>query len=165
MIQLPGTRPMLDPADFMGLQDRIKGEGPWPGPLAHQGGDGLGLRGLGGAFWGRGLRSRDRSEMFSLPTEAPRQRKRLTELLLWTATEEPGEEEAARRVLASRTWGLRFFRSPQQVLASPDGRRVAGIRLAVTRLEVSLMLPRDAPFSRPPRPSPVLPTLSSTGCW
>ncbi|EFB25601.1 hypothetical protein PANDA_008542, partial [Ailuropoda melanoleuca] len=92
MIQLPGTRPiMLDPADFLGLQDRIK--------------------------------------------EAPRQRKRLTELLLWTATEEPGEEEAARRVLASRTWGLRFFRSPQQVLASPDGRRVAGIRLAVTRLE------------------------------
>ncbi|XP_034496818.1 NADPH:adrenodoxin oxidoreductase, mitochondrial isoform X1 [Ailuropoda melanoleuca] len=108
MIQLPGTRPMLDPADFLGLQDRIKGEGPWPGPLAHQGGDGL---------------------------EAPRQRKRLTELLLWTATEEPGVEEAARRVLASRTWGLRFFRSPQQVLASPDGRRVAGIRLAVTRLE------------------------------
>lgn len=28
MIQLPGTRPMLDPADFLGLQDRIKGEGP-----------------------------------------------------------------------------------------------------------------------------------------
>lgn len=32
MIQLPGTRPILDPADFLGLQDRIKGEGPWPGP-------------------------------------------------------------------------------------------------------------------------------------
>lgn len=27
MIQLPGTRPLLDPADFLGLQDRIKGEG------------------------------------------------------------------------------------------------------------------------------------------
>lgn len=91
MIQLPGTRPILDPADFLGLQDRIK--------------------------------------------ELPRQRKRLTELLLRTATEKPGVEEAARQALASHTWGLRFFRSPQQVLPSPDGRRVAGIRLAVTRLE------------------------------
>lgn len=91
MIQLPGTRPILDPADFLGLQDRIK--------------------------------------------EVPRPRKRLTELLLRTATEKPGAEEAARQASASRTWGLRFFRSPQQVLPSPDGRQVAGIRLAVTRLE------------------------------
>lgn len=28
MIQLPGTRPILDPADFLGVQDRIKGEEP-----------------------------------------------------------------------------------------------------------------------------------------
>uniref|UniRef100_A0A8C8YIG6 NADPH:adrenodoxin oxidoreductase, mitochondrial n=1 Tax=Prolemur simus TaxID=1328070 RepID=A0A8C8YIG6_PROSS len=65
----------------------------------------------------------------------PRPRKRLTELLLQTATEKPRVEEAARLASASRAWGLRFFRSPQQVLPSPDGRRVAGIRLAVTRLE------------------------------
>ncbi|XP_068833129.1 NADPH:adrenodoxin oxidoreductase, mitochondrial isoform X3 [Capricornis sumatraensis] len=91
MIQLPGTRPMLDPVDFLCLQDRIK--------------------------------------------EAARPRKRLMELLLRTATEKPGVEEAARRASASRAWGLRFFRSPQQVLPSPDGWRVAGIRLAVTRLE------------------------------
>ncbi|XP_008071530.1 NADPH:adrenodoxin oxidoreductase, mitochondrial isoform X2 [Carlito syrichta] len=91
MIQLPGTRPILDPADFLGLQDRIK--------------------------------------------EVPRPRKRLTELLLRTATEQPGMEEAARQTSASRAWGLRFFRSPQQVLPSPEGRRAAGIRLAVTRLE------------------------------
>lgn len=32
MIQLPGTRPILDPSDFLGLQDRIKGEGPSPAP-------------------------------------------------------------------------------------------------------------------------------------
>ncbi|XP_032473325.1 NADPH:adrenodoxin oxidoreductase, mitochondrial isoform X9 [Phocoena sinus] len=108
MIQLPGTRPILDPADFLGLQDRIKGEGPWPGPPAHQGGDGL---------------------------EVPRPRKRLMELLLRAAMEKPGVAEAARRASASRAWGLRFFRSPQQVLPSPDGRRAAGIRLAVTRLE------------------------------
>ncbi|XP_036755877.2 NADPH:adrenodoxin oxidoreductase, mitochondrial isoform X3 [Manis pentadactyla] len=91
MIQLPGTRPILDPADFLGLQDRIK--------------------------------------------DLPRPRKRLTELLLRTAVEKPGVEEAAHQALAPHSWGLRFFRSPQQVLPSPDGRRAAGIRLAVTRLE------------------------------
>uniref|UniRef100_A0A2K6D1Q2 NADPH:adrenodoxin oxidoreductase, mitochondrial n=1 Tax=Macaca nemestrina TaxID=9545 RepID=A0A2K6D1Q2_MACNE len=67
--------------------------------------------------------------------KVPRPRKRLTELLLRTATEKPGPEEAARWASASRAWGLRFFRSPQQVLPSPDGRRAAGVRLAVTRLE------------------------------
>lgn len=78
-------------------------------------------------------------------TEAARPRKRLMELLLRTATEKPGVEEAARRASASRAWGLRFFRSPQQVLPSPDGRRASGIRLAVTRLEVSLLLTKDTP--------------------
>ncbi|GAB1297045.1 NADPH:adrenodoxin oxidoreductase, mitochondrial [Apodemus speciosus] len=91
MIQLPGTRPILDPSDFLGLQDRIK--------------------------------------------DVPRPRRRLTELLLRTATEKPGMEEAALGAQASRAWGLRFFRSPQEVLPTPDGRRVAGIRLAVTSLE------------------------------
>uniref|UniRef100_J3QQX3 NADPH:adrenodoxin oxidoreductase, mitochondrial n=1 Tax=Homo sapiens TaxID=9606 RepID=J3QQX3_HUMAN len=67
--------------------------------------------------------------------KVPRPRKRLTELLLRTATEKPGPAEAARQASASRAWGLRFFRSPQQVLPSPDGRRAAGVRLAVTRLE------------------------------
>lgn len=81
-----------------------------------------------------------------LPTDVPRPRRRLTELLLRTATEKPGVEEAQ----ASRAWGLRFFRSPQEVLPTPDGRRVAGIRLAVTRLEVSLMLPRLPLFRLPP---------------
>ncbi|XP_037596934.1 NADPH:adrenodoxin oxidoreductase, mitochondrial isoform X2 [Cebus imitator] len=102
MIQLPGTRPILDPVDFLGLQDRLKGT------------------------------ARRQSTM---PTEVPRPRKRLTELLLRTAMEKPGPEEAARWASASRAWGLRFFRSPQQVLPSPDGRGAAGVRLAVTRLE------------------------------
>lgn len=103
--------------------------------------------------------------MFVLPAEVPRPRKRLTELLLRTATEKPGAEEAARQASASRTWGLRFFRSPQQVLPSPDGRQVAGIRLAVTRLEVSLLLPKDTPVLKSPHPSLALPTLAPTGCW
>lgn len=91
MIQLPRTRPLLNPADFSGLQDRIK--------------------------------------------EAARPRKRLSELLLQTATGTPGPEEDARYASASGAWGLRFFRSPLEVLCTPDGQRVAGIRLAVTRLE------------------------------
>ncbi|XP_012893104.1 PREDICTED: NADPH:adrenodoxin oxidoreductase, mitochondrial isoform X2 [Dipodomys ordii] len=91
MIQLPGTRPLLDPKDFLGLQDSIK--------------------------------------------EVPRPRRRLSELLLRTAVGQPHAEEAARRALAARAWGLRFCRSPQQVLPTPDGRRAAGIRLAITRLE------------------------------
>lgn len=86
------------------------------------------------------------------------------ELLLRTATEKLGAEEAARQALASRAWGLRFFRSPQQVLPSPDGQQVAGIRLAITRLEVSLLLPKDTPVLKSPHPSRVLPTLSPTGC-
>lgn len=86
------------------------------------------------------------------------------ELLLRTATEKPGAEEAARQALASQAWGLRFFRSPQQVLPSPDGQHVAGIRLAITRLEVSLLLPKDTPVLKSPHPSCVLPTLSPTGC-
>lgn len=88
-----------------------------------------------------------------LLTDVPRPRRRLTELLLRTATEKPGAEEAARQALASKAWGLRFFRSPQEVLPTPDGQGVAGIRLAVTSLEVSLMLPRlplfRLPISRP----------------
>nr|XP_025855489.1 NADPH:adrenodoxin oxidoreductase, mitochondrial isoform X1 [Vulpes vulpes]XP_025855491.1 NADPH:adrenodoxin oxidoreductase, mitochondrial isoform X2 [Vulpes vulpes] len=122
MIQLPGTRPILDPTDFLGLQDRIK--------------------------------------------EVPRPRKRLTELLLRTATERPGAEEAARQASASRTWGLRFFRSPQQVLPSPDGRRVAGIRLAVTRLESPLQGVGEAARAVPTGDSEDLPcglVLSSVG--
>uniref|UniRef100_A0A3B4U1V5 NADPH:adrenodoxin oxidoreductase, mitochondrial n=1 Tax=Seriola dumerili TaxID=41447 RepID=A0A3B4U1V5_SERDU len=69
--------------------------------------------------------------------DLPRPRKRLTELMLKTALQTPGETEQERRDQASRTWGLRFFRSPVEVLADPERHRTAGIRLAVTRLEGS----------------------------
>ncbi|CAL8262776.1 unnamed protein product [Arctogadus glacialis] len=65
----------------------------------------------------------------------PRPRKRLTELMLKTAVDPPAEKERQRRQAASLSWGLRFLRSPLEVLAGPDGARVAGIRLAVNRLE------------------------------
>ncbi|KAK2820927.1 hypothetical protein Q5P01_023886 [Channa striata] len=69
--------------------------------------------------------------------DLPRPRKRLTELMVKTALEIPVEKEQERRDKASRIWGFRFFRSPVEILADPNHRRTAGIRLAVNRLEGS----------------------------
>ncbi|XP_066056747.1 NADPH:adrenodoxin oxidoreductase, mitochondrial [Chamaea fasciata] len=94
MINLPGARPVLDPADFTGLESAVK--------------------------------------------DAPRPRKRLTELMIKTALEKPVEMQAAAAgAAAPREWGLKFQRSPQEVLPSADGRRARGIRLALTCLEGS----------------------------
>lgn len=76
--------------------------------------------------------------LFSLP-DVPRPRKRLTELLVKTALEAPDEKEQERRCNASRSWAFRFYRSPVEVLTSPEGNRAAGIRLAVNRLEVNVL--------------------------
>ncbi|XP_010214344.1 PREDICTED: NADPH:adrenodoxin oxidoreductase, mitochondrial [Tinamus guttatus] len=83
MINLPGARPVLDPADFTGLANAVK--------------------------------------------DAPRPRKRLTELMIKTALEQPAQETAA-----AREWGLRFQRSPQEVLPTADGTRARGVRVALT---------------------------------
>ncbi|KAM9837265.1 NADPH:adrenodoxin oxidoreductase, mitochondrial [Aulostomus maculatus] len=69
--------------------------------------------------------------------DLPRPRKRLTELMLKTALELPGEKEQERRKKASRVWGFRFFRSPAEVLSDPNHSRATGIRLAVNKLEGS----------------------------
>ncbi|KAJ1129979.1 hypothetical protein NDU88_008338 [Pleurodeles waltl] len=102
MINLPGTRPLLHPADFKDLREAIK--------------------------------------------DAPRPRKRLTELMVKTALESPTGKEGERWASASREWGLKFLRSPQAILPSCNG-RAAGIRLAITRLEGSgdsaLAVPRE----------------------
>ncbi|XP_059720267.1 NADPH:adrenodoxin oxidoreductase, mitochondrial isoform X1 [Haemorhous mexicanus] len=94
MINLPGARAVLDPADFTGLESAVK--------------------------------------------DASRPRKRLTELMIKTALEKPVEmQAAAARAAGPREWGLKFQRSPQEVLPSADGRRARGIRMALTRLEGS----------------------------
>ncbi|KYO31118.1 NADPH:adrenodoxin oxidoreductase, mitochondrial isoform A [Alligator mississippiensis] len=93
MVNLPGARPILDPADFTGLRDAIK--------------------------------------------DVPRPRKRLTELMIKTALEKPGEKEAKIWASATREWGLKFLRSPLEILPTADGKRARGIRMAVTRLEGS----------------------------
>lgn len=53
-----------------------------------------------------------------------------------TVLEKPVEKEAIQRSQSDREWGLRFLRSPVAVLPSEDGKKAAGIRLSVTRLEV-----------------------------
>ncbi|NXN95041.1 ADRO protein, partial [Rhinopomastus cyanomelas] len=98
MINLPGTRPVLNPDDFTGLENAIK--------------------------------------------DAPRPRKRLTELMIKTALEKPGERAVEVQAVAGkaeppREWGLKFQRSPQEVLPTADGKRVRGVRMALTRLEGS----------------------------
>lgn len=69
--------------------------------------------------------------------DLPRPRKRLTELMLKTALEVPGEKELERRSKASRAWAFRFFRSPIEILATPDSNKTAGIHLAINTLEGS----------------------------
>uniref|UniRef100_A0A803YNK2 NADPH:adrenodoxin oxidoreductase, mitochondrial n=1 Tax=Meleagris gallopavo TaxID=9103 RepID=A0A803YNK2_MELGA len=91
MINLPGTQPVLNPADFTGLENAVK--------------------------------------------DAPRPRKRLTELMVKTALEKPREKAAMVQAAIPRLWGLKFQRSPQEVLPTPDGTRVRGVRMALTRLE------------------------------
>uniref|UniRef100_A0A3B4AU93 NADPH:adrenodoxin oxidoreductase, mitochondrial n=1 Tax=Periophthalmus magnuspinnatus TaxID=409849 RepID=A0A3B4AU93_9GOBI len=72
-----------------------------------------------------------------LCVDVARPRKRLTELLLKTALEPPGEKEQQRRNTADRSWGFLFYRSPLEVLPDPSGTRTAALRLAVNRLEGS----------------------------
>uniref|UniRef100_A0A3Q4AP66 NADPH:adrenodoxin oxidoreductase, mitochondrial n=1 Tax=Mola mola TaxID=94237 RepID=A0A3Q4AP66_MOLML len=79
--------------------------------------------------------------------DVPRPRKRLTELLLKTALEVPDEKEQERRNKASRMWAFRFFRSPVEILTNPDSSRIAGIRLAVNRLECSQEKWRTCPVA------------------
>lgn len=69
--------------------------------------------------------------------DVARPRKRLTELMLKTALEQPGQKEQERRTAAHRSWAFRFYRSPLEVLPDAQGQRAAAIRLAVNRLEGS----------------------------
>lgn len=54
-----------------------------------------------------------------------------------SALETPGEREAGRWASATKEWGLKFRRSPLEVLPAADGKQARGVRLAVTRLEGS----------------------------
>lgn len=69
--------------------------------------------------------------------DVARPRKRLTELMLKTALEPPGQKEQERRSSAHRSWALRFYRSPLEVLPDMEGERAAAIRLAINKLEGS----------------------------
>ncbi|XP_051530865.1 NADPH:adrenodoxin oxidoreductase, mitochondrial isoform X1 [Myxocyprinus asiaticus] len=70
--------------------------------------------------------------------DLPRPRKRLTELLM-KAMNGGGDGQV------ENSWGFRFCRSPVEVLSGADGKRAAGIRLALTRLEGSGEVARAVP--------------------
>ncbi|CAH1273967.1 FDXR [Branchiostoma lanceolatum] len=94
MTKLPDCRSVLDPADFAGLQDKVK--------------------------------------------SLQRPRKRLTELLIKTAqTGGATAQETQRLSQATKEWGLKFLRSPLEILPTEDGSRVSGIRLGMNKLEGS----------------------------
>ncbi|KAI8512207.1 hypothetical protein Bbelb_088460 [Branchiostoma belcheri] len=102
MTKLPDCRPVLDPADFNGLEDKVK--------------------------------------------SLQRPRKRLTELLIKTAqTGGATVQETQRLDQATREWGLKFLRSPLEILPTEDGSRISGIRLGVNRLEGSDSSARAVP--------------------
>ena len=70
-------------------------------------------------------------------SELPRVRKRLTELMVKTATEPPSGAEAERQAQAKNEWGLKFLRSPLEFLPDGSGSRLGAIRLGINKLEVS----------------------------
>ncbi|XP_030064188.1 NADPH:adrenodoxin oxidoreductase, mitochondrial [Microcaecilia unicolor] len=83
------------------------------------------------------LRPGDFEGLRDVIKDVPRPRKRLTELMIKSALEKPYEREAARWVSATREWGLKFLRSPTEILPGVNGKQAVGIRLAVNRLEGS----------------------------
>ncbi|KAJ8036831.1 NADPH:adrenodoxin oxidoreductase, mitochondrial [Holothuria leucospilota] len=89
MVKLPGTRPLLQTADFKGLDKVIPG--------------------------------------------LPRGKKRLIELLYKTANEEP--RNADRIETTNREWGLKFLRSPLEIIADKSGGCVAGVRFAINHIQ------------------------------
>ena len=78
-----------------------------------------------------------KQKYFCLFSEIPRPRKRLTELLIKTALDEPAEKDRSRWENASKEWALKFLRSPVEFLADDSGSRVGSVKFAVNRLEVN----------------------------
>ncbi|MBN3306310.1 ADRO protein, partial [Amia calva] len=87
MINLPDTKPLLDPTDFKGLKDVVKE-----------------------------LSKDVRDKIVDLHKAGM------------------GYKTIAKQL---GYWGLKFLRSPLEILPSPDGTKASGIRLALNRLEIS----------------------------
>lgn len=72
---------------------------------------------------------------FNLPEDQvkalPRARRRLTELLMKTAS----EDQVERRSSCHKEWILKFLRSPLEVLSAPGEDRVTGIKLGLNQLQ------------------------------
>ena len=68
-------------------------------------------------------------------SDLPRPRRRLTELMVKTATDLPVGKDKLQWDAASKEWTLKFLRSPKEFLPDSSGSRVGGVRLTVNRLE------------------------------
>ena len=71
--------------------------------------------------------------------DIPRARKRLTELLIKTGTGVLNDAEKKRREEAHTEWYLTFLRSPIEITPDSGGERVAGVKLAINKLEVNVI--------------------------
>lgn len=79
------------------------------------------------------------SLFFSLLTkELKRPRKRLTELLIKSATN-ADQKDINRWKAANREWLLKFHRSPKEIIAGGDKVSVAGIKFTVNTLKVCIL--------------------------
>ncbi|MEQ2189079.1 hypothetical protein GOODEAATRI_021550, partial [Goodea atripinnis] len=136
MVNLPGTRPEMVAADFEGVPEALKARILSRAETVHKLRSLLTYKSSKQAAVVRSERIYGRS--LSAVADLPRPRKRLTELLMKTAVEVPGDKELERRKNATKIWGFRFYRSPTEIFADPSHSRTAGIRLAVNRLEAVL---------------------------
>lgn len=67
--------------------------------------------------------------------EIPRARKRLTELMVRTALDEPDPEDSARWANARKEFHLKFLRSPSKFLPNSDSSGVKAVQFDINRLE------------------------------
>ena len=70
----------------------------------------------------------------------PQRRRRLIQLLLKTALEQPSEKDATRWQVASKEWLLKFLRSPKEILAEEESNKVRGINFTINKLVVGTLL-------------------------
>ena len=63
-----------------------------------------------------------------------RPRKRLTDLLVKSAMEDPTEKQEEIWSRGSKQWYLKLLRTPLEILPSNDGEHVGGIKLGINEL-------------------------------
>ncbi|RXG68033.1 NADPH:adrenodoxin oxidoreductase, mitochondrial [Armadillidium vulgare] len=88
------------------------------------------------------FRKEDFEHLSSLLPDAPRQKKRLWDLLYKTSCR-PSADQLEKWNKASRNWGLRFQLSPSQILPNENNTGVSGIKCTINRIEDGKAVPTD----------------------